>query len=122
MRRHENAYKQFNPSPRYHARDSAIYLAMLYNAKVLLGSATPCIESYFNAISNKYNLINLDKRYNDVSLPSIILKDLKESISSKKMVGSFSKYLINEIRSVLENGKQVIIFQNRRGYSPYQRM
>ena len=81
---HENAYKQFNPSPRYHARDSAIYLAMLYNAKVLLGSATPCIESYFNAISNKYNLINLDKRYNDVSLPSIILKDLKESISSKK--------------------------------------
>ena len=117
---HENAYKQFNPSPRYHARDSAIYLAMLYNAKVLLGSATPCIESYFNAISNKYNLINLDKRYNDVSLPSIILKDLKESISSKKMVGSFSKYLINEIRSVLENGKQVIIFQNRRGYSPYQ--
>ena len=70
---HENAYKQFNPSPRYHARDSAIYLAMLYNAKVLLGSATPCIESYFNAISNKYNLINLDKRYNDVSLPSIIL-------------------------------------------------
>ncbi len=117
---HENAYKQFNPSPRYHARDSAIYLAVLHNAKVLLGSATPSIESYFNAISNKYNLINLDKRYNDVGLPSIILKDLKESISSKRMVGSFSKYLINEIRSVLENGKQVIIFQNRRGYSPYQ--
>ena len=117
---HENAYKQFNPSPRYHARDSAIYLAMLHNAKVLLGSATPSIESYFNAISNKYNLVNLDKRYNDVGLPSIILKDLKESISLKRMVGSFSKYLINEIRSVLENGKQVIIFQNRRGYSPYQ--
>ncbi len=117
---HENAYKQFNPSPRYHARDSAIYLAMLYNAKVLLGSATPSIESYFNAISNKYNLVNLDKRYNEVGLPSIILKDLKESISLKRMVGSFSKYLINEIRSVLENGKQVIIFQNRRGYSPYQ--
>ena len=116
---HENAYKQFNPSPRYHARDSAIYLAMLHNAKVLLGSATPSIESYFNAISNKYNLVNLDKRYNDVGLPSIILKDLKESISLKRMVGSFSKYLINEIRSVLENGKQVIIFQNRRGYSPY---
>ena len=117
---HENAYKQFNPSPRYHARDSAIYLAMLHNAKVLLGSATPSIESYFNAISNKYNLVNLDKRYNDVGLPSIILKDLKESISLKRMVGSFSKYLINEIRSVLENGKQVIIFQNRRGYSPFQ--
>ena len=117
---HENAYKQFNPSPRYHARDSAIYLAMLHNAKVLLGSATPSIESYFNAISIKYNLVNLDKRLNDVGLPSIILKDLKESISLKRMVGSFSKYLINEIRSVLENGKQVIIFQNRRGYSPYQ--
>ena len=117
---HENAYKQFNPSPRYHARDSAIYLAMLHNAKVLLGSATPSIESYFNAISNKYNLVNLHKRYNDIGLPSIILKDLKESISLKRMVGSFSKYLVNEIRSVLENGKQVIIFQNRRGYSPYQ--
>ena len=117
---HENAYKQFNPSPRYHARDSSIYLAKLHNAKVLLGSATPSLESYFNAVSNKYNLVNLFKRYNDIDLPSIVLKDLKESTALNKMVGSFSKYLIDEIRTVLKNGKQVIIFQNRRGYSPYQ--
>ena len=117
---HENAYKQFNPAPRYHARDSAIYLAKIHNAKTLLGSATPSVESYFNAVSNKYGLINLTKRYNNVELPEIILKDLKESISNNKMNGSFSDFLLKNIKSTLEKGKQVIIFQNRRGYSPYQ--
>jgi primosomal protein N' (replication factor Y) len=117
---HENAYKQFNPAPRYHARDSAIYLAKIHNAKTLLGSATPSVESYFNAVSNKYGLINLTKRYNNVELPEIILKDLKESISNNKMKGSFSDFLLKNIKSTLEKGKQVIIFQNRRGYSPYQ--
>jgi primosomal protein N' (replication factor Y) len=117
---HENAYKQFNPAPRYHARDSAIYLAKIHNAKTLLGSATPSVESYFNAVSNKYGLINLTKRYNNVELPEIILKDLKESIFNNKMKGSFSDFLLKNIKSTLEKGKQVIIFQNRRGYSPYQ--
>lgn len=117
---HENAYKQFNPAPRYNARDSAIYLAFLHGAKTLLGSATPSIESYFNAISNKYGLIKLDKRFNNVELPNIILKDLKESTVKKKMKGSFSEYLLDEIKATLSDGKQVIIFQNRRGYSPYQ--
>ena len=117
---HENAYKQFNPAPRYHARDSAIYLAKIHKAKTLLGSATPSVESYFNAVSNKYGLINLTKRYNNVELPEIILKDLKESISNNKMNGSFSDFLLKNIKSTLEKGKQVIIFQNRRGYSPYQ--
>ncbi len=117
---HENAYKQFNPAPRYNARDSAIYLAFLHGAKTLLGSATPSIESYFNAISNKYGLIKLDKRFNNIELPNIILKDLKESTVKKKMKGSFSEYLLDEIKATLSDGKQVIIFQNRRGYSPYQ--
>ena len=117
---HENAYKQFNPSPRYHARDSAIYIAMLHKAKTLLGSATPSVESYFNAVSNKYGLIKLDKRFNNVKLPNILLKDLKESTAKKKMIGNFSEHLMANIKSTLSNGKQVIIFQNRRGYSPYQ--
>ena len=117
---HENAFKQFNPAPRYNARDCAIYLGMLHNAKTLLGSATPSIESYFNAISNKYGLIKLTKRYNDVELPNILLKDLKESTMKNKMIGSFSENLLSNINSTLINKKQVIIFQNRRGYSPYQ--
>ena len=117
---HENAFKQFNPAPRYNARDCAIYLGMLHKAKTLLGSATPSIESYFNAISNKYGLIKLIKRYNDVELPNILLKDLKESTIKNKMIGSFSENLLSNINSTLINKKQVIIFQNRRGYSPYQ--
>jgi len=117
---HENAFKQFNPAPRYNARDCAIYLGMIHKAKTLLGSATPSIESYFNAISNKYGLIKLVKRYNDIELPDIFLKDLKESTIKNKMIGSFSENLLTNIKSTLENKKQVIIFQNRRGYSPYQ--
>jgi len=117
---HENAFKQFNPAPRYNARDCAIYLGMIHKAKILLGSATPSIESYFNAISNKYGLIKLVKRYKDIELPDIFLKDLKESTIKNKMIGSFSENLLTNIKSTLENKKQVIIFQNRRGYSPYQ--
>ncbi len=117
---HENAFKQFNPAPRYNARDCAIYLGMLHSAKTLLGSATPSVESYFNAISNKYGLIKIIKRYNDIELPNILLNDLKESTIKNKMIGSFSETLLSNIKSTLINKKQVIIFQNRRGYSPYQ--
>ena len=83
---------------------------MLHNAKTLLGSATPSIESYFNAISNKYGLIKLIKRYNDVELPNILLNDLKESTIKNKMIGSFSEILLSNINSTLINKKQVIIF------------
>ena len=117
---HENAFKQFNPAPRYNARDCAIYLGMTYNAKTLLGSATPSIESYYNAISNKYGLIKLNKRYKGIELPEIFLEDLRESTIKNKMTGSFSENLLANIKYTLENKKQVIIFQNRRGYSPYQ--
>ncbi|MDG1831458.1 MAG: primosomal protein N' [Flavobacteriaceae bacterium] len=116
---HENAYKQFNPSPRYHARDSAIYLATIHNAKTLLGSATPSLESYYNAITNKYGLIKLGKRYGNVSMPKIIIKDLKESIVKKTLNGNFSTLLLNSIKETFENHEQVILFQNRRGHSPY---
>tara|TARA_B110000858_G_scaffold114061_1_gene130347 strand:- start:6056 stop:8503 length:2448 start_codon:yes stop_codon:yes gene_type:complete len=116
---HENAYKQFNPSPRYHARDSAIYLASVHNAKILLGSATPSLESYFNAITKKYSLVKLEKRYGNVSLPKIIINDLKESIVKKSINGNFSFELLNNIKNSFENNEQVILFQNRRGHSPY---
>tara|TARA_B110000444_G_scaffold97103_1_gene92162 strand:+ start:936 stop:3362 length:2427 start_codon:yes stop_codon:yes gene_type:complete len=117
---HENAFKQFNPAPRYNARDCAIYLGMTYSAKTLLGSATPSIESYYNAISNKYGLIKLNKRYKGIELPEIFLEDLRESTIKNKMTGSFSENLLANIKYTLEDKKQVIIFQNRRGYSPYQ--
>ena len=116
---HENAFKQFKPAPRYHARDAAIYLAMLHNANTLLGSATPSVETYFNAITNKYGLINLDKRYGGVEPPKIIIKDLKKAVVEKKITGNFSDLLLHKIKTTIENNKQVIIFQNRRGYAPY---
>ena len=116
---HESAYKQFNTSPRYHARDSAIFLASIHRAKTLLGSATPSVESYYNALTNKYGFIELKKRYRNLSLPKIILDDLKKSVLNKKMNRNFSKLLTNNIRKNIENKEQVIIFQNRRGHSPY---
>ena len=116
---HENAFKQFKPAPRYHARDAAIYLAMLHNAKTLLGSATPSVETYFNSITNKYGLVNLDKRFGGMAPPKIIIKDLKKAIINKKITGNFSDILLKKIKNTLENNKQVIIFQNRRGYAPY---
>ena len=94
---HENAYKQFKPAPRYHARDSAIYLAMLHKANTLLGSATPSLESYFNAISNKYGLINLDKRFGDIKPPKIIIKDLKQAILKKNITAQNYRIDINLI-------------------------
>ena len=116
---HENAFKQFKPAPRYHARDAAIYLAMLHSAKTLLGSATPSVETYFNSITNKYGLVNLDKRFGGIAPPKIIIKDLKKAIIDKKITGNFSDILLKKIKNTLENNKQVIIFQNRRGYAPY---
>ena len=115
---HEQTYKQVDPAPRYHARDTAIILAGLQKAKVLLGSATPSIESYSNAKSGKFGLVSLVERYGTVTLPDIELVDLKDKYFRKKMSGHFSEVLIEEITKSLSLGEQVILFQNRRGYSP----
>lgn len=115
---HENSYKQFDPAPRYHARDSAIYLAKNVNARVILGSATPSIETAENVRNGKYGWVKLTERYGGVSLPNIELVNLKEAYRKKKMSGMFSESLLDTIKSTLEEGKQVILFQNRRGYAP----
>ncbi len=116
---HEQSYKQFDPSPRYHARDTAIVLAALFKSKTLLGSATPSLESFYNATKeNKYGYVALNKRFNNVLMPEIELVDLTDKHKRKRMTGHFSDRLITEIKETLEVGSQVILFQNRRGYSP----
>tara|TARA_A100001011_G_scaffold90497_1_gene95061 strand:- start:4560 stop:7016 length:2457 start_codon:yes stop_codon:yes gene_type:complete len=115
---HENSYKQFDPAPRYQARDSGIYLANIMKAKVILGSATPSLETAENVRNGKYGWVKLTERYGGVSLPNIEIINLKDSHRKKNMSGMFSKELINEIRNTLSLGKQVILFQNRRGYAP----
>ncbi len=115
---HEQSFKQFDPAPRYHARDTAIVLAHLHGAKTLLGSATPSLESYYNAKENKYGLVEITRRYNNVQLPDIELVDIKDKHKRKLMKGHFSDRMLEEIAETLEEGHQVILFQNRRGYSP----
>ena len=115
---HESSYKQFDPAPRYHARDAAIVLANLFKAKTLLGSATPSLESYFNASQGKYGLVELKTRYNNVMMPDIELVDLADKYKRKRMKGHFSDRLIEEMTETLEQGFQIILFQNRRGFSP----
>lgn len=115
---HEQTFKQVDPAPRYHARDSAIVLANFHKAKVLLGSATPSIETYFNTQTDKYGLVSLSERYNNVRMPEVVLVDLKDKHFRKRMTGHFSDLLIEEIAEALSLGEQVILFQNRRGYSP----
>jgi len=116
---HETTYKQFDPAPRYNARDAAIVLAKMHNAKVLLGTATPSIETYDNAISGKYGLVSLDKRYKNIELPEIILADIRQARNENKMKSIFHPLLIENIKQALGNGEQIILFQNRRGFSPY---
>ena len=115
---HETSYKQFEPSPRYNARDAAIVLAKMHKAKILLGSATPSIESYFNAQQNKYGFVELNSRFGNVQLPKIELIDVKEKQRKKEMKGHFSDRMLVLITKALEEKEQVILFQNRRGYSP----
>ncbi|MCI4443454.1 MAG: primosomal protein N', partial [Lentimicrobium sp.] len=115
---HEQTFKQVDPSPRYHARDASIVLANSFKAKVILGSATPSIETYFNAQSGKYGLVEISERYGNVRMPEIELVDLKDKYFRKKMSGHFSDALIEEISTALSLGEQVILFQNRRGFSP----
>lgn len=115
---HETSFKQFDPAPRYHARDAAIVLANLFKAKTILGSATPSLESYFNAQHHKYSLVNLNRRYGDVLEPEIEIVDLKTKYKKKEMKGHFSDRMLQEIKETLKLGEQVILFQNRRGFSP----
>ncbi|MFN7099482.1 MAG: primosomal protein N' [Flavobacterium sp.] len=115
---HEQTFKQVEPAPRYHARDAAIVLANASKAKVLLGSATPSIETYYNAQNEKYGLVELNKRYGNVHMPVIELVDLKDKYFRKKMTGHFSDVLIAEMSQALALGEQIILFQNRRGYAP----
>ncbi|WZL88237.1 primosomal protein N' [Salinimicrobium sp. 3283s] len=115
---HESTFKQYDPAPRYHARDTAVVLGKLQEAKVLLGSATPSLESYYNADHSKYGLVNLARRYGDVVLPEIEIVDIKEKHRKKRMTGHFSDRLLEEIKETLKNKEQVILFQNRRGFSP----
>ena len=115
---HEQTFKQQDPAPRYHARDAAIVLAKSHEAKVLLGSATPSIETFYNAQSEKYGFVSLTERYGKVQMPEIELVDLKDNYFRKRMVGHFSNILIEHISAALSLGEQIILFQNRRGFSP----
>lgn len=116
---HENTYKQYNPAPRYNARDAAIILASIHNAKVLLGTATPAIETYFNARTGKYGLVELSERYRGIELPEIKIVDIKDARKRKQMKSHFSDTLLNAIDKALANNEQVILFQNRRGFAPF---
>lgn len=115
---HEASYKQHNPAPRYHGRDAAIVLGMQHKANVLLGSATPSIETYTNCKAGKYGLVELMERYRNVPMPKIQYINLKEAYKKKQMKGRFSQRLLDAIKHTLEQGEQVILFQNRRGFSP----
>lgn len=115
---HETSFKQQDPAPRYHARSAAIVLAAMYGAKTLLGTATPSAESYFNAKTGKYGLVRLTKRFKDIALPEIQVVDIKDLQRRKMMRGPFSPQLLAAMRQALDEKKQVILFQNRRGYAP----
>ncbi|MEH6514224.1 replication restart helicase PriA [Maribacter arcticus] len=115
---HESSFKQFDPAPRYHARDAAIVLGNLHNANVLLGSATPSVETYHNAKTGKYGYTEITKRYGNVLMPEIELVDIKEATRKKRMKGHFSERLLLEMQETLIEGNQIILFQNRRGFAP----
>ena len=115
---HETSYKQQDPMPRYHARSAAIMLAQMFGAKTLLGTATPSLETYHNAKTGKFGIVELFQRYQGIELPEIQIVDIKDLQHRKMMNGPFSPLLLSKVRDALERGEQVILFQNRRGYAP----
>lgn len=115
---HESSYKQADPAPRYHARDAALFLAKQMGAKALLGTATPSVETYRAALSGRYGLVELTERYGGVALPEVVVEDVKTLRKKNLMRTPFSPRLIEEMHTALEQGEQVILFQNRRGYAP----
>jgi len=116
---HESSFKQYDPAPRYNARDAAIVLANIHKAKVLLGSATPAVETYYNAKQDKYGLVELTTRHGNVQLPEILCADVKEATRKKKMKAHFSPLLMDLMNEAFKNKEQIILFQNRRGYAPF---
>ncbi|MCH2084102.1 MAG: primosomal protein N' [Saprospiraceae bacterium] len=118
---HDPSFKQNEPNPRYSGRDTAIYMAHMYGAKVVLGTATPSIESFFNAQSGKYALVEMPDRYGGIAMPEIVIVDAKEELTKRKLQSHFTSVLIDELKATLERGEQAILFQNRRGYSPSYR-
>ena len=117
---HETSFKQFDPAPRYHARDAAIVLAKQFNSKVLLGSATPSVESYYNAKKGRYGYVPLTKRYGDIKLPEVQCADIQREQKKRLMKGHFSSLLIEAMKESFARNEQVILFQNKRGFAPMQ--
>lgn len=115
---HESSFKQFDPAPRYHARDAAIVLGHFHKANILLGSATPSVESYYNTQTGKYGYAEITRRYGNVLMPDMELVDIKEAQRKRKMKGHFSERLFLEMEETLKEGSQIILFQNRRGFAP----
>ncbi len=116
---HDTSYKQSDPSPRYHARDAAMMLSRIHGARTVLGSATPSVESYYNALTGKYGLVELTKRYGDVVMPSMMIADIRSGGRKKSLATYFSQKLVSAVEEALQNGEQVMLFQNRRGFSPF---
>jgi len=116
---HESSYKQYDPAPRYHARNAAIVLASMHGAKTLLGTATPAVETYHNALTGKFGLVELNERHQKMAMPEILVVDSKEAYRKKQMESHFTPLLLEKISKALQNKEQVILFQNRRGYAPY---
>lgn len=115
---HDSSYKQYDPAPRYNARDTAIVLAHMHGAKTLLGSATPAIETYYKAVTGKYGLVEIESRYDDSPLPKVEIVDMRKQKRERMNRGVFSSNLLEATKESLEKGKQVILFQNRRGFAP----
>ncbi len=115
---HDPSFKQNEPNPRYNARDTAIFLSHLHQAKVILGTATPSIETYHNATNGKYGLVEMMERFGGIKLPKVIIADAKTETKQRKMQSHFTSKLIDELEIALEKGEQAILFQNRRGYAP----
>lgn len=116
---HENTFKQFDPAPRYNARDVAVVLAKLHGANVLMGTATPSIESFYNAKEGKYGLVEMKERFGGIMMPEVQVADLQKARKRKEMQSHFSKFLLDHMQETLKNGEQIILFQNRRGYTPF---
>ncbi|MBK7964022.1 MAG: primosomal protein N' [Bacteroidetes bacterium] len=116
---HDQSYKQVDPAPRYNARDAAVVLSAFQDADVLLGTATPSMESYFNALSGKYELISLDRRHAELEMPLVNIVDMKDARKRKQVSGNFSHALLDELKLILQENQQAILFQNRRGFAPY---
>ena len=116
---HENSFKQYDPAPRYNARDTSVVLANIHGAKVLMGSATPAVETYWNTTEGKYGLVEITKRHGGVQLPEVLCADIKEASRKKLMKSHFSPLLMELMEEAFKNKEQVILFQNRRGYAPF---